>query len=74
MGFDFSLGLEFKCWNRQVSLSVLFAALFDSAAVTAVLLSFLQVFSISGEHYLCENEEYDTAGWNCSVNGSLSDS
>jgi len=51
-----------------------FAALFGSAAVTAVLPSFLQVLGIAREHYLCANEEYDIAGCNCSVNGSVSDS
>lgn len=57
-------GFQFSAWDpgTRRSHTMLFAALFDSAAVTAVLLSFLQVFGISREAYLCVNEEYDTAG------------
>lgn len=50
------------------------AALLDSAAAMAVLPSFLEVLGISRENHLCENEGYDTAGCNLSVNGSVSDS
>lgn len=53
---------------------MLSAALFDSAAVTAVLPSFLQVFGISRERYLCASKDYDAAGCSWSVNGSVSDS
>lgn len=60
VGFNSSLGR----WHKTVSHCVVFAALFDSAAVTAVLPSFLQVLGISREHYLCANEDYDTAGCN----------
>lgn len=78
----FKPGLLGQCGRLQVSVldpgtrhscAMLFAALFDSAAVTAVL-SFLQVFGISGENCLCVNEEYDTAGCNQGINGSVTDS
>lgn len=58
----------------QDALRLCCAALLDSAAVMAVLPSFLEVREISRENHLCENEDYDTAGGNLSVNGSVSDS
>lgn len=69
-----SLNLWFRSSNSLVSLR--FAPCLIAGPVTAVLLSFLQVFGTSGEYYHCENEVYDTAGWSWSrsVNGSLNDS
>lgn len=69
-------GFQLQLWDAgtRCSRPALFAALFDSAAVTAVLPSFLQVLGTSREHYLCAIEEYDTAGCDESVNGSVSDS
>lgn len=67
--FNSSLG----CWHKALSHYVVLPC-WTVAAVMAVLPSFLEVLGISRENHLCANEDYDTAGCNLSVNGSVSDS